>query len=65
MSEPPGLDDLDVGGQMADQFVELLGLWTEQMAALAQSGVDPRPLVRTLASTLRTAADQLEAAAAG
>ncbi len=49
-----------VGEQMSDQFVELLGVWTEQLTALAEIGVDPTPLLQSLARTLRSAADQLD-----
>ena len=57
-----GLDAEALGLHMSDQFVELLGLWTQQMTSLAEAGVDPSPLVRTLAGTLRWAADQLDPA---
>jgi hypothetical protein len=63
-SPAPGRDDrLDVeaiGMQMSEQFLELLGLWTQQMTALAEIGVDPTPLVRSLARTLRSTAGQLD-----
>jgi hypothetical protein len=63
-SPAPGREDrLDVeavGRQMSEQFLELLGLWTQQMTALAEVGVDPTPLVRSLARTLRSAASQLD-----
>jgi hypothetical protein len=55
-----GLDVEAVGRQMSEQFLELLGLWTQQMTALAEVGVDPTPLVRSLARTLRSAAGQLD-----
>lgn len=63
-SPAPGGDDaLDVegiGALMSEQFLELLGLWTQQMSALAEAGIDPTPLVRSLARTLRSAAGQLD-----
>jgi hypothetical protein len=55
-----GLDVDAIGAQMSEQFLELLGLWTQQMTALAEVGVDPTPLVRSLARTLRSAAGQLD-----
>jgi hypothetical protein len=55
-----GLDVEALGMQMSEQFLELLGLWTQQMTALAEIGVDPTPLVRSLARTMRSAADQLD-----
>jgi hypothetical protein len=63
-SPAPGTEDrIDVealGAQMSEQFLELLGLWTQQMSALAEIGVDPTPLVRSLARTMRSAAGQLD-----
>ena len=58
--EDDGLDVEALGAHLSEQFLELLGLWTQQMTALAQAGVDPTPLVRSLAGTLRWAADQLD-----
>ena len=55
-----GLDVEALGAHMSDQFLELLGLWTQQMTALAEAGIDPSPLVRALARTLRSAAGQLD-----
>lgn len=62
---PEGLDALAVGARMSDQFIEMLGLWTEQLTALADVGVDPTPLLRSLARTLHSAADQLDPDTAG
>lgn len=62
--EAVGLDAMAVGTQMSDQFLELLGLWTQQMTALAEAGIDPTPLVQALARMLHSAADQLDSGAA-
>jgi hypothetical protein len=63
-SPAPGKEDrLDVEAMaehMSAQFLELLGLWAQQMTALAKAGVDPTPLVQSLARTLRSAAGQLD-----
>jgi len=58
--EPGPLDVAAIGAQMSDQFVELLGLWMQQMTALAQVGIDPTPLLQSLAYTLRSTAEQLD-----
>ena len=55
-----GLDVDAIVGHMSEQFLELLGLWTQQLTALAEAGIDPSPLVRSLARTLRSAAGQLD-----
>jgi hypothetical protein len=55
-----GLDVDAIVADMSEQFLELLGLWTQQLTALAEAGIDPSPLVRSLARTLRSAAGQLD-----
>ena len=54
------LDAESLGGLMIGQLFDLLESWTKMLEAVAQQGVDPTPLLRSLASTLRNAADQLD-----
>ncbi|HEY8524932.1 MAG TPA: hypothetical protein VIL48_08225 [Acidimicrobiales bacterium] len=54
------LDAEALGAQMSGNLLDLVGAWTDQMRALAEAGVDPAPLVRALARTLRAVADQLD-----
>jgi hypothetical protein len=49
-----------LGAQMSEHFLELVSLWTQQMTALARAGIDPTPLVKAVAQTLRSTADQLD-----
>jgi hypothetical protein len=65
--EPGPIDVESIGVRMSEQFLEIVGLWTQQLGALAEAGIDPTPLVQALARTLRTAADKLDpgGAAAG
>jgi hypothetical protein len=50
----------EVGAHMMNQLTDLLGSWEGQALALAEQGIDPRPLLDELARNLRAVADQLD-----
>lgn len=54
------VDGQDVGVLMMQQLADLLESWTKVLETIAQHGVDPTPLLQTLAGTLRATADQLD-----
>jgi hypothetical protein len=54
------LDGEDLGTLMMQQLAALIDDWTKVVEALAEHGVDPTPVLQTLASTLRATADQLD-----
>jgi hypothetical protein len=56
------LDGEQLGSLMMQQLAGLIESWTSVLEALAQNGVDPTPLLQTLARTLRDTADQLDPA---
>jgi hypothetical protein len=61
-----GLADLfaadggDVGTLLIGQLETMIDSWTKVIEVVAQHGIDPTPLLRTLAHTLRATADQLD-----
>lgn len=55
----------DVAAGMMRELTDLLGRWEQQALDLAERGVDPRPLLRELAHSLRLVADQLDTAPGG
>jgi hypothetical protein len=57
-----GGDGATIGLTMMHQFTDLLAGWEEQILDLAEQGVDPSPLLRELARSLRAVADQFDAA---
>jgi hypothetical protein len=54
------VDGEDLGSLMMQQLTDVLGSWTTVLGRLAQHGVDPTPMLKTLADTLRATADQLD-----
>lgn len=54
------LDGEDLGTLMMQQLGDLIDDWTKVVEALAEHGVDPTPVLQTLANTLRATADQLD-----
>lgn len=54
------VDGQDMGVLMMQQLADLLESWTKVLETIAQHGVDPTPLLQTLAGTLRATADQLD-----
>lgn len=49
-----------LGAVLMGQLDILVETWAKVIEALAQHGVDPTPLLQTLANTLRATADQLD-----
>ena len=45
---------------MVRELTDMLASWESQSLALADQGIDPRPLLRALAANLRAVAEQLE-----
>jgi hypothetical protein len=45
---------------MVRELTDMLASWESQALALADQGIDPRPLLRALAANLRSVAEQLE-----
>jgi len=54
------LDGHEIGVMMMRQLTDLVDSWANVLEAVAQNGVDPTPLLRVLAQTLRATADQLD-----
>jgi hypothetical protein len=54
------LDGQELGTLMMRQLGALVADWTTVVETLARHGVDPVPVLRTLAGTLRETADQLD-----
>jgi hypothetical protein len=54
-------DPEQVAAIMVEQLTDMLAGWERHALALAERGVDPRPLLRALAANLHTVADQLTA----
>lgn len=54
------LDGQELGALMMQQFGDLIADWTTVVESLVRHGVDPVPVLRTLAGTLRDTADQLD-----
>jgi len=50
----------DVGALLMGQLEDLIDSWAKVIEVVAQHGVDPTPLLQTLARTLRATADQLD-----
>lgn len=50
----------DLGSLLMGQLDDLIGSWAKVIEVVAQHGVDPTPLLQTLAHTLRATADQLD-----
>lgn len=61
-----GDDDLgdghEIGVMMMQQLTDLVHSWGTVLEAVAENGVDPTPLMQSLANTLRATADQLDPA---
>lgn len=55
-----GPDPAALAVTMMNQLTDLLGAWEADALALAERGVDPRPLLAALARNLRAVADQLD-----
>jgi hypothetical protein len=55
------VDARELGLIMMQQLGDLVDSWAKVLEAVAEQGVDPTPLMRTLAGTLRLTADQLDA----
>jgi hypothetical protein len=56
-------DELDLGtlgSLMVQQLGTLLDSWTDALEVVVRHGVDPTPVLQTLARTLRATADQLD-----
>jgi hypothetical protein len=62
---PDGGGDGDLAAGMMRELTVLLGRWEQQALDLAERGVDPRPLLRELARSLRLVADQLDTTPGG
>jgi len=61
-----GLGDAhEIGVMMMQQLTDLVSSWGTVLEAVAENGVDPTPLLRSLARTLRATADQLDPAPPG
>jgi hypothetical protein len=54
------LDGQELGALMMQQLGDLIADWTTVIESLVRHGVDPVPVLRTLAGTLRDTADQLD-----
>jgi len=54
------LDGHEIGVMMMRQLTDLVDSWANVLEAVAQNGVDPTPLLHTLARTLRATADELD-----
>jgi hypothetical protein len=54
------LDGERLGSLMIQQLGDLIDSWTQVLEAVAQHGVDPTPMLQTLAGTLRSTADMLD-----
>jgi hypothetical protein len=50
----------DLGALLMGQLDELIDSWAKVIEVVAEHGVDPTPLLKTLAGTLRATADQLD-----
>jgi hypothetical protein len=53
-------DGHEIGVMMMQQLTALVDSWAKVLEAIAAQGVDPTPLMRSLAGTLRATADQLD-----
>ena len=64
MDDPQGdlsaIDGGDVGKMLMGQLEDLIDSWAKVIEVVAQHGIDPTPLLQTLAGTLRATADQLD-----
>jgi hypothetical protein len=58
-----GTEGDELGAVLMGQLETLIETWARVIEALARHGVDPTPLLRTLAGTLRATADQLDPSA--
>lgn len=54
------VDGRELGIIMMQQLSDLVGSWAKVLEAVAEQGVDPMPLMRSLAGTLRATADELD-----
>jgi ABC-type transporter Mla subunit MlaD len=54
------IDGGDVGALLMGQLEDLIDSWAKVIEVVAQHGIDPTPLLQTLAGTLRATADQLD-----
>ena len=53
-------DGRELGTIMMQQLGDLVDSWAKVLEAVAEQGVDPTPLLKALAGTLRDTADQLD-----
>jgi hypothetical protein len=53
-------DGRELGQIMMEQLSDLVESWAKVLEAVAEQGVDPTPLLKVLAGTLRATADQLD-----
>jgi len=54
------LDGHDLGAMLKGQLEDLIDSWAKVIEVVTEHGVDPTPLLQTLAHTLRATADQLD-----
>ena len=54
------LDGHDLGALLMGQLEDLIDSWAKVIEVVTEHGVDPTPLLLTLARTLRATADQLD-----
>jgi hypothetical protein len=54
------LDGHDLGALLMGQLEDLIDSWAKVIEVVTEHGVDPTPLLQTLAHTLRATADQLD-----
>jgi len=53
-------DGRELGLIMVQQLGDLVDSWAKVLEAVAEQGVDPMPLMKVLAGTLRATAEQLD-----
>ncbi|HEY8548064.1 MAG TPA: hypothetical protein VIL36_23565 [Acidimicrobiales bacterium] len=54
------VDGRELGMIMVQQLGDLVESWAHVLEAVAEQGVDPSPLMKVLAGTLRATAEQLD-----
>jgi hypothetical protein len=55
-------DGQELGTMLLGQLSELVDSWAKVIEVVAEHGIDPTPLLQSLARTLRATADQLDPA---
>jgi hypothetical protein len=53
-------DGQELGTMLLGQLDELVNSWAKVIEVVAEHGIDPTPLLQSLARTLRATADQLD-----